>query len=318
MNDPTNTPVDIAEQQKWLLDYKQETGFSWSDIAPKVGVAAGTLSQFPSGAYKGDMLKIATAVFRFRQLLASQAAIAIDIPDRPAFFDTPTARRIMTMLSIGQRGRMVVIAGAPGTSKTETVRHYQASVSNVWVATMRPSTNGINTMQQSVLAAMGKLDAKGTPRALTILIESLIRNSGGLLVIDEAQHLGEKALEEIRSWHDATGIGIALVGNEDVLTRLTLGSKRDAFSRLASRIAQRLIFRGPMDGDALALADAWGVAGEPERQFLVEKARRPGGLRTCTMIMEIAAMLAAMERGPVHVGHLKDAWADLATTGQSA
>lgn len=318
MNDPRNTAVDIGEQQKWLGEHKADTGFSWSELAPKIGEPAGTISQFVSGAYKGNMQKLAESVFRYRQLLLSQAAIAIDIPDRPPFFETPTAKRIMTMMSIAQRGRMVVIAGAPGTSKTETVRHYQASVANVWRVTMMPSTNGINTMQQAVLAAMGKPDAKGTPRALTIQIMQLMRGTGGLLIIDEAQHAGEKALEEIRSWHDETGIGIALVGNEDVLTRLTLGSKRDAFARLASRIAQRFIFRGPLEGDALALADAWGVDGDPERTFLVDKSKRPGGLRTCTMIMEIASMLAAMERMPVNVGHLRDAWADLATTGQAA
>ncbi|MFZ5747669.1 MAG: AAA family ATPase [Pseudomonadota bacterium] len=318
MNNPENLPLDIVEQRSWLQEHKAATGMSWSEMASKTGIPAGTLSQFGAGSYAGDNLRIAQAVYRYRQLLISQAAIAVDIPDRPPFFETSTTRRIITMLSIAQRGRMVVIAGAPGTSKTETAIHYRESVSNVWIATMKPSSSGINPMQQRVLAALGQPDAKGTPQALTTQIEAALLKSVGLLIIDEAQHLSEKSLEEIRSWHDATGIGIALVGNEEVLTRLTLGSKRDAFARLASRIAQRLIFRGPSEQDALALADAWDLEGAAERAFVVDKSKRPGGLRTCTMLMEIAAMLAAADKSQVRVEHLRDAWADLATTGQSS
>lgn len=313
MNNPDTLPLDIAEQRSWLVAHKSETGLSWSALAPKIGIPMGTLSPFAGDSYAGKLQPIAEAIYRYRQLLTAQAEIAIEMPEPPSYFDTPTGKRILTMLSIAQRGRITVVAGGPGTSKTTTLRHYAASVSNVWIATMKPSTNGINTMQQRVLAAMGKPDAKGTPLALTNLIESLLRNSGGLLVIDEAQHAGEKAMEEIRGWHDETGVGICLVGNEDVLQRLTLGNRRDAFARLASRVAQRLIFRGPVDGDTLALADAWNVQGDAERAFLVSIGKQPGGLRTCTMLMETACMLAAVEKSTVGLTHLQDAWAHLAT-----
>lgn len=320
MNNPESLPLDLTEQQAWLAEHKSATGLSWSQLAPKIGVPNGTLSQFPTGAYKGDMKKIAEAVYRYRQLLTAQAEIAVEMPEPPAFFETPTTRRIMTMLTIAQRGRMAVVAGGPGTSKTKTCRHYQASVSNVWVATMKPSSGGLAPMQFKVLEALGAdMDQrKGTPITLTSRIEALMLNTGGLLVIDEAQHLTEKSLEEIRSWHDTTGIGIALVGNEDVLTRLTLGSRKDAFARLASRIAQRMIFRGPQDADAFALAEAWGVEEEDQRAFIVATAKQPGGLRTCTMMLETAFMLASSENNTLQISHLQDAWAHLSIRQMAA
>lgn len=320
MNNPEALPLDIVEQQTWLAEHKSSTGLSWSQLAPKIGVPNGTLSQFPTGAYKGDLKKIAEAVYRYRQLLIAQAEIAVEMPEPPAFFDTSTTRRIMTMLTIAQRGRMTVIAGGPGTSKTKSARHYQASVSNVWVATMKPSTGGLMPMQFKVLEALGAEEEKrkGTPIALTSRIESLMRNTGGLLIIDEAQHLTEKSLEEVRSWHDETGVGIALVGNEDVLTRLTLGNRKDAFARLSSRIAQRMIFRGPQDADALALADAWNVEPEDQRAFIVATAKQPGGLRTCTMMLETAFMLASSENNTLQISHLQDAWAHLSIRQMAA
>lgn len=318
MNDPNVLPIDVAEQRDWLNQHRLTTGMSWSQLAPKMESKSSTLSAFANSTYQGVNENIATAVYKYRQLLLSQAEIAFDMPEPPGFFKTPTSRRIETMLSIAQRGRITLIAGGPGTSKTRTLRHYQASVSNVWVATMKPSTAGVNTMQQKVLECMGEPAAKGTPLALSTKIEALVRNTGGLIVIDEAQHTSEKALEEIRGWHDETGIGICLVGNEDVLTRLTLGNKRDAFARLASRVAQRMIFRGPEDGDALALADAWHVEPADQRAFLIDIAKKPGGLRTCTMLMETACMLAASERDTLKLVHLTDAWAHLSTRQMAA
>lgn len=316
MNNPENLPIDIAEMQTWLLEHKTATGQSWNDLAPKIGVKYGTISQFPNGGYKGDMKKIAEQVFRYRQLLANQAAIAVEMPEPPSFFRTDTTRQIETILSIGQRGRMVVIAGGPGTSKTSTCENYQQAVSNVWIATMKPSSSGISTMQYKVLEALGVEEEKrkGTPIALTSRIEGIMRGRNGLLIVDEAQHLGEKALEEIRGWHDSTGSGIALVGNTDVLTRLTLGNRTHAFARLASRIAQRMIFDGPRESDALALAEAWGIEDEAMRAFIVQIARQPGGLRTCTMMLETAGMLMSADRATaIGLVHMQDAWSQLST-----
>lgn len=320
MNNPDSLPLDIVEQQAWLATHKADTGMSWPQIAPKIGVAAGTLSQFPTGAYKGDMRKIAEAVHRYRQKLVAQAEIAITMPDPPAFFETPTTRQMKTMLTIAQRGRMIVIASGPGTSKTRACVDYQAGGSNVWIATMMPSTAGLAAMQYQLLEALGAdLDQrKGTPVALTARIKGLIVNTGGLLIVDEAQHLTEKSLEELRSLHDATGIGIALVGNEEVLTRLTLGNRKDAFARLASRIAQRMIFRGPRDADALALADAWDVTDDTHRAFIVAIAKQPGGLRTCTMMLETAFMLASSEDSALQLAHLQDAWSHLSIRQMAA
>ena len=312
MINPNAQPIDIAEQQTWLSDHKKERGYSWSQLSSKIGIPQSTLSMFPGGGYRGDNAPIAQAVFKYRQLLKSQAEVAIEMREPPSFYMTPTGKRIQTMLTMAQRGRIVVIAGAPGMSKTKVIEHYRQSVSNVWIATMAPSTAGVNTMQQEVLESFGEADAKGTPRALSKKIVSFVKDTNGLIIIDEAQHTSELALEEIRSWYDRTGIGIALVGNEDVLTRLTLGNKADAFARLASRVSQRFIFRGPQDGDALALADAWDVYDEEQRAFIVSIAKQPGHLRTCTMMMETACMLAASENNELTIEHLRDAWSHLA------
>jgi hypothetical protein len=133
-------------------------------------------------------------------------------------------------------------------------------------------------------------------RQLSRRIRDRIRNTGGLLIFDEAQHLLERSIEEIRSWHDDTGVGVAFFGNETVLARIEGGHRRAAFAQLYSRIGMRLIQNLPLADDARALADAWEVHDDKQVEFLVKKSQQPGGLRTVTMMLELATMVAASER----------------------
>lgn len=314
MNNPENQPIDVEDQRAWLIDHKAATGMSWTEIAKRVGRSSGTLSQFgsPKG-YNGDEQAIAEQVYRYQQQLFSQSAFKVTAPEIPGFFAGPTANEITTILSYGQRGRVVVIATGAGMGKTMTIDHYRASIANVWKATMRPSSSGVMNMQLAMLAALGKPDAVGAPNKLSGMIMDKVRGTGGLMVFDEAQHLSEKSIEEIRSWHDETGIGIALVGNISVLSRLEGGSRKAAFAQLYSRIGMRMVRALPLQGDADALCDAWNI-GDPGIILAIrEICQKPGGLRGASMTLELAHMIAASEQQPVNAGHVRDCWAQLST-----
>ena len=314
MNDPKDQPVDIESQRAWLIDHKKATGMSWTDLSKRTGIAGGTLSQFGSTkGYAGDEQRLADQIYRYQQQLSAQAAIRVTAPEIPGFFRGPTAQDIETALSWAQRGRIVVVATGAGMGKTTTLRHYQASVSNVWIATIRPSSAGVMNMQQTVLEALGDRDANGPPNKLTRLIIDKVRATGGLLVIDEAQHLSEKALEEIRSWHDETGIGVVLSGNIKVLTRLEGGNRRDDFAQIFSRVAHRVVRPHPLQGDADALFEAWRLTDEASLRAVREICMKPGALRGATFALELASMIAASEGVEVTAGHIRDCWAQLST-----
>lgn len=311
MNNPDSLPVDADEQREWLVEHKRVTGASWSQLATQTGIASGTLSVFAGGKYAGDNDRVARDIFRFRQHLASQADLAFDAPEIPLFFETPTSRRLQALLTFAQRGRIVAAAAGPGIGKTITIRAYRDAMPNVWLVTMAPSCAGVNNMGIEVLAALGEKDARGSSQALSRRIKDRIVGSGGLLVFDEAQHMSEKAIEEARSWHDATGIGIAFFGNETVLSRIEGGSRKAAFAQLYSRVGMRHIQNLPLADDARALARAWDVDDEKQERFIVAKSQTPGGLRTVTMMMEVATIIAASERQARCLAHLQDAWAQL-------
>lgn len=80
-----------------------------------------------------------------------------------------------------------------------------------------------------------------------------LKGSGRLIVIDEAQHLTKKTLEHIRSIADEAGIGVCLVGNEEVFSRLKGSGKAD-FAQIFSRVAiRRAVFTATVKEAGIAL-----------------------------------------------------------------
>lgn len=320
MNDPATALIDIEEQRKWLIDHRASTQLSWSELAKRIDIPQGTLSQFGSvKGYAGDERRLAEKVYRYQQLLHEQAKIEVEAPELPDYFETPTSEQITTLLTWAQRGRIVVIATGAGLGKTKSAENYRDCLPQVFLATMSPSTAGVNNMQIEVLEALGERDAVGTPQKLSRRIRERVKNlSKPLIIIDEAQHLSEKAIEEIRSWHDATGVGIALLGNIKVMQQLEGGTRSAAFAQLYSRVSMRMIRPLPLQADADALAKAWKVEDEATLGLVRKIVGMPGGLRGGTMALELAWMMAAADQRPLAKEHLQDAWSQLSQRAMAA
>lgn len=306
----------INAQIEWLKNHRLELQASWSDVANWTGIPSGTLSQLcgPAG-YSGNRAKYAGMIAIYRQTLAAQADINVDLPEKPGYFETPTSKAFTQYLHWGQRGRIVLVVSGAGLGKTETAKQFQVNNAGTWIATMTPSTSGIMPMQQRVLKALGEKHAVGSPAGLSEMICDVLRKrKHGLLIVDEAQHLSIKALEEIRSWYDETGVGIALMGNERVQQSIDGVSRAADFAQLFSRIGLRLIRPTAMAGDAEAVAAAWNVTDPGMIDFLRQIVMRPGAIRGATFALEVAHMLAVAQNTKVNTLHLKKAFAQLSNS----
>lgn len=297
------TAEEVAEQQSRLAELKAKLKLSWKELAGMTGIPDATIAAFTTGTYKGVVENIAGRAYRFFVAYDEQKALEATLPLEPDFQQTPSAQRMMVCLTLAHLGDMAVIAGAPGVGKTSVLIQYAATRSPCWRATMAPSTRGGPTMLAEILQAMGEKDAKGLPQILSRRIRDRVRNSNGLLMIDEAQYLTQTALEELRSIHDDTGLGIALVGDENLHVNLR------KYPQLYSRIGVRHVQARPEQGDIRVLAEAWDIERGPELAYLLEIGRKGGGLRTISKTMKLALRAARAGGAPVTVGDLKDAFA---------
>lgn len=315
MNNPDNVAVDVKEERAWLKARKQSLGLSWSAIEKESGIPSGTLSLFASDSYAGNNENVAVKIFRYRQKVELQAERAVGLPELPPFIATPTAMRIRGLLVLAQRGGITVAATGPGTSKTMTMDDYRASVANVWVATMKPTTKTLAAMTTEVLRAIGGEVKNGWVRQMSAQVQSLVIGKGGLIVIDEANHLDFESIEEIRAWHDLTGVGICLLGNEELIATIRGGARGHAFSRLNSRITASHLQDLPQREDIDMYLDAWGVTEETMRHLLMQVGRTPGngGLREIRQLLECACMYAHDDGQALSMRYVHEAIASRST-----
>ena len=299
----------LREQTREAL---QKAGLSQARAAHEVGISDAALSQWLANKYRGDEAAVESKIQRWLDARAERAALATRLPEAPSWVKTPTAQRILAGLSYAQMaGDIAVVYGGAGLGKSVAARRYASSHPNVWVATMTAVSRSLTPCLERVAVACGLRSANARPWRLEAELVDRLIGSHGLLVIDEAQQLETRALEALRGLHDATGVGVALVGSEWLYARLTGGRRAADYAQLFSRIGKRVRLTRPTQADVEALLKAWSINGREERTTALEMARRPGGLRGVTKALRLASMFAQGDGEGVKPRHVRAAWRDL-------
>lgn len=309
-----NEPISIGadDLRTRVRAEMRAAGLVQTRAATEIGVSDSAFSQWLSRKYPGDVAAIETKALRWLDARIERAELAQGLPEAPQYIDLPTSRRIRAALSYAQMaGDIALVHGGAGISKTTTARQYAATHNNVWLATMTASTATLGACLDRVASTCGVRVTSGRVARIEADLVDRIENSRGLLIIDEAQHLSTRAIEALRAIHDATGVGLALLGNDQVYSRITGGRRSAEFAQLFSRIGKRVRLQLPSRADVDALLIAWGVTGVSEREAVLNISRKPGGLRAVTKTLRMASMVAAADGVPVNAGHITAAWADL-------
>lgn len=286
---------------------------SQSILAKEAGISGAAFNQWLNGVYAGNNEAVDGKMRIWLESHRARVAADDALPEAPTYVDTPTASRVISALSYAQvAGDIAITYGAAGLGKTTACRQYQRSRPNVWIVTMKPSCAGVVTCLSRIAAELG-LSVTGGALVMSVAIARRVRDTHGLLVIDEAQHLSVAALDEVRSIHDEVGIGIALVGNEGVWARMAGGRNSTQLDRLFSRIGKRLALRKSSDADIQALVKAWGITDKKCMAVMLQIARGPGALRALTKTLRLASMQAAAEKRSICCEDVRGAARELGT-----
>jgi DNA transposition AAA+ family ATPase len=311
-NERTFTAEDMDEIREAVRQVMTGEGLNQSDVARESGVAYGTFTNWLSDKYAGNNDKIASEIQVWLLSREENKRAALTIPQAPTFVNTPSTAAFIETLRFAQiMPEITVISGAAGIGKTTAAHRYQADNPNVWHATMDPTTAKVNGMLLELCDVMNVLE--NAPAKLARAIGRKVSGTGGLIIVDEAQFLDVRSLDQLRSIYDRHGIGIALMGNEDVYSRLTGEGKKSTFAQLFSRIGMRITQAKPKARDMCALIEAWGVTDKEEIRLLKSIASKPGALRSMTKVLQLASMLANGEGEPRTAAHIKAAYSRIST-----
>lgn len=292
----SNTPDNVValnpndvESRARLRAIMDRDSVALRAMAGKLDVTPKSLSRWLDGTSPvRESAKVGSAA---KRLLDSQRASS---PARDeVYVETKTSRLVTDALSYTKAmGKMACIYGGPGVGKTCAVRQFRRVDSPVWVPTMNAAITTVVPVLEHIAEAVGLPEPTGGARRIHNAICKQVADLGGIIVIDEAQHLRTAALEAIRSIHDETGVGIALVGNENVYAAITGGSRQAHFAQIFSRIGMCVPLTRPKREDVRALVlSRWGVKDDAVIDELAKIAAHPGGLRSVTQIVSACAKL---------------------------
>ena len=177
--------------------------------------------------------------------------------------------------------------------------------------TASPSSASILECITELAEALGIDKAPRHKGPLVRTVRRRLSGTKGLIVIDEADHLGMEVLEELRLLQESACVGLVLMGNHNVYSNMTGVSRTVEFARLFSRIAKRVAINKTKKADVSAVAEAWHITSEEERTLLQEIAAKPGALRTLSHTLRLAAMTAHGAKKPLNETFIRKAYNDL-------
>lgn len=228
----TQLNMNEAEARQLVQDYKEKTGKSQTLIAKELGVSGAQLSSFLSGTYKAPH----TIIPKVQALLTVSERKEI-APREPSFVPTRVSQAVETAITYSHiQGKIAVVYGDAGIGKTMAINQYCKENTLAVKITISPSYASMSGVNELIADQLGVRER--VSRKLYAEIITKLKDSGRVIIIDEAQHLTVRTLNHIRCMADESGIGITLVGNDEVYTKLK-GSGRADFAQLFSRIGMR-------------------------------------------------------------------------------
>ena len=242
----TNT-VNKALQQK-LAEFKAKSGMNQTMLARGIGVSSASISMYLNDTYAAKGGKYETIEPKIEAFLEVQESKAQREELVLGFVSTKTTRRISeVMRDAHEAGDTVVIYGQAGLGKTQAVKNYCEKNPAAILIEANPSFTALVLMRK--LAAAAKVSTVGSLNDLFESVSDRLRDSGRLIVVDEAENLPLRALEIIRRLHDDTGCGLVLSGMPRLVANLR--GKHGELVQLYSRVSVALNLGDSMPDEEL-------------------------------------------------------------------
>jgi DNA transposition AAA+ family ATPase len=241
--------VQISEKAfvEQVQAFMGDRSWSMSGLAKSAGISSSALSQYMSGKYIGNNDNVRN---KLADVMARETEKKTLAKAPSGFIKTSVAKRVFEVAHDCRLfGDIGVCYSAAGLGKTESAREYARQNSDVILIEADPGYTA------KFLFSEIREEVGGSSRASLqdIFIDCCrrLKDSGRLLIVDEAEQLPYKALEMLRRLHDKTGIGILLTGMPKLLANLR-GAKGE-YAQLYSRIGLAVKLKPLTDGDAAAV-----------------------------------------------------------------
>lgn len=211
-----------------LQSFKESQNLSQARLATMLGVSPAVISQYLQGKYEGDVDSLDKKV---RELVERTNGRKVDI--KGGFVLTGSARKTLTLCTDAHTlGDIRLVIGEAGIGKTMAIKEYAENTKGVVLIESEP-TFSPKILLAELCQKLGIIPSRNNHDNLSA-IKSKLKDSGRLIIIDEAELLTYKCLEIIRRIHDMTGVGVVLAGMPKLVANLK--GKSGEYKQLYSRV----------------------------------------------------------------------------------
>jgi len=305
--DPTARVERIINAAQTL---QKMNGWSNAEVARRSEIAGATYSEFINWRYKGNLQKICDKLSAWiaaeEHAFETRSAQLADI----GFVETSCSRKVITALKFAQsRPCMVTITLGSGLGKTMTLNWFAANNPHATRVVIEPVEGKPRPAIRKIAAAYGIYGH--TTAVLMSHLKDRIRREGGrqpLLMIDEAQNLTDEAVNQLRFLLDECGCGLALSGNQDLMTRYAVGATREGYGQIHRRIFMRVYIKVAPKADIDLLLDRLDITDAKARQYGHHIAQRPGGFGQMVDTLQLASLNAYSHGRLLSADDVREAW----------
>ena len=228
------------EVVKELLDFMKESGKSQQQIAKESALSTSVISQFLNQSYKGNNEEVARTVLQYLDMARLQNIKA----KHSCFYEgMHNTRAVLFACHYAHRhGDISLIFGDAGAGKTTALKHYTEEHPGVVMVTANSCTSSAASILQMIGSRTGRT-LPGKKEAMMSDLVEYFKDTGRLVIIDEADHLTMSALQAVRNLNDQAGVGVILSGNTRIYTQLLQGPMCSELQQLRQRIVVRRMVR---------------------------------------------------------------------------
>ncbi len=240
----TLSTYGYSEKQIWALeelDKLTEKLGSQNKACQQVGVNAGVISRLKQGTYTGDLEKQFSKLIEYFEVKTENAKVY----KSNGYLPTSISTQVYNYLRRCQiKGRLMALSGDAGIGKTQAIKQYVADnhTSSIKI-TATESTSAITSFLKSLCMEMGIVAT--TRFSMELELKRKLKD-GMIIIVDEAQHLHMKTIDNLRQLSDyfednGMTLGIAFVGNATTINKF--GSNVNAnFAQIENRTLQKPVF----------------------------------------------------------------------------
>jgi DNA transposition AAA+ family ATPase len=281
----------VNEVKLFLRAHPQE---SQSSIANEIGSSKSTLNQWINGSYPGDNEAIDHKVSAF--LDTREMRDSLTLKPIKEFIETDLWDQFKSVsdncLAVNTIGVFTAEAGLGKTYACDHYRNLNPNIVHIEADHGYTSRALIGEIAQNI-----NVDDKGNIHELSKRVFKALKDSGRLILVDEAEHLPYRALEILRRIHDKSGVGVVLAGMPRLRQNLT-GDRRH-YAQLYSRVQISCEVKKLESYDLINILDNQIKMNEECKRLVVSKAR--GNARRMTKILQNSVLYARnndVEIGP--------------------